>query len=109
MRRIWLALFFAAWPCLTHCSSGSDDGGGSNCGGGQGYAIDVPGPKCSLFYSCNPNQWKLDCSAGNGQCTCFENDVAKKQVAYDNFCPPDFTSKDHDSYYDAARAACGWP
>ena len=49
---------------------------------------------------------KLDCSANNGKCVCYENDIAGQTVDFKNeFCD---SSASKESVLESANNACGW-
>ena len=49
---------------------------------------------------------KLDCSANDGKCICYENDIAGETVDFKSeFCD---TSASKESVLENANSACGW-
>ena len=49
---------------------------------------------------------KLDCSANDGKCVCYENDIAGQSVDFKSeFCD---SSASQESVLENANDACGW-
>ena len=49
---------------------------------------------------------KLDCSANDGKCVCYENDIAGQSVDFKSeFCD---SSASQESVLESANSACGW-
>jgi len=65
-------------------------------------------PNCIVTAQCVSTNTgvKLDCSKGDGNCVCYENDIAGKSVEFKNeFCD---TTASKESVLENANDACGW-
>jgi hypothetical protein len=65
-------------------------------------------PNCIVSAQCVGTNTgvKLDCSKGDGNCVCYENDIAGQTVPVKNeFCD---TSASKESVLENANSACGW-